>query len=148
MSPEEKAQLRHLMRLSRQLPQPKSELLQRATKRRSVAAQRMPTITQQAQTEIKTEQRAEQAAEERVKEKTAKQLEQKFKTERSKAAEKFAKEDFEAKEAILAATQKGSADRRKAMFDLTQTIKQRRQAEKEIQSEEEKMLKSLRKKKK
>jgi hypothetical protein len=36
MSPEEKAQLRHLIRKAQQLPQPKSELFKRVSKGRAI----------------------------------------------------------------------------------------------------------------
>lgn len=39
MSPEEEAQLRHLLRLERQLPQPISQLFRRTTKRFSRAGE-------------------------------------------------------------------------------------------------------------
>lgn len=43
MSPEESAQLRHLMRKQRQLPQPVEQLLRHATKRKSRASQLLKT---------------------------------------------------------------------------------------------------------
>lgn len=51
MSPEEKAQLRQLMR--KKLPQPTSELFKRTSKRFSTAASKIPSIEQQSQQQKK-----------------------------------------------------------------------------------------------
>lgn len=147
MSPEENAQLRYLLRQSKQLPQPVSQLFKRASKRFGFGTPSRMGIERQAREEIEKESSAKKTEIARLDAKKARALEKEYKQNRAKAAELAREEDFEAREAILTATKAGSADRRKALFDLQQTIQKRKSAEKELDSEHEKIMKRLKKKK-
>ena len=146
MGPDEDKKLRQLLRMSKQLPEPDWNLFARTTKRFSSAAPSRMGIERQAREEIQKESSAKKAEVRRQDAKKARVLEKEYKENREKAAELSRQEDFEAREAIFKATKAGSAERRKALFDLQQTVQKRKSAEKELDKEHENFIKRLIKK--
>ena len=84
MSPEEAAQLRYLMRRSQELPQPMSQLFQRASKRMSAARPSMPSITSQAATEVKAEETHKKKLDEAARQTQRLELKENFKKQEIK----------------------------------------------------------------
>ena len=67
MSPEDKAQLRYLLRQSQQLPQPVSQLLARASRRHGFGAKKIPTIQEQQRQQQRQTQKQERQTQKIIK---------------------------------------------------------------------------------
>ena len=124
MTTEDDARLRQLMRMSHELPEPSWNLFARTTKKWSKMRQAPITIAKQAEAETTRQREALKQRTEALFEAHVGQRKQEFEEKVKQFQDEQAKSDFEARQAILAAT-KDDYERARLLFEQRQAIKKR-----------------------